>query len=76
MNDAHVHTIPADTTVVEDTRELVTSLRTYYAKNRDIVLIASVIGLSLLVTRRMLRRELKRLNFVVEVFGEYENPEG
>lgn len=73
MNDAHVHPVPADTTVVEDTRELVTSLRTYYTKNREIVLITTVIGLSLYVTRRMLRRELKRLNFVVEVFGEYDH---
>lgn len=75
MTDAHVHTVPAETTVVEDTRELVTSLRAFYSKNREIVLVTTVIGLSLFITRRMLRRELKRLNFVVEVFGDYQPEE-
>lgn len=72
MNDAYAHGVPSETTVLEDTRDLARSMRLFYANNREIVLITTVIGLSILVNRRMLRKELKRLNFSIEVFGDFD----
>lgn len=72
MNDAFVHPVPSETTLVDDTRDLATTLHRFYRRNREVVLITTVIGASLVLNRRMLRRELKRLNFVVEVFGDFD----
>lgn len=40
--------------------------RSFYDNNRELVIIAGLIGLSVLLNRRTLRKELKRMNFVVE----------
>lgn len=69
MSETHViHTLPAETTVTEDLVTLYDDARTFYHRNRDVIIIVSVIGVSLIINRAILRRELRRLNFTAEFF--------
>lgn len=73
MAEAIVHPVPSETTIIEDTRDLASTMKRFYYNNREVVLITTVIGVALLINRRMLRKELKRLNFEVEVFGDFDH---
>lgn len=79
MTEATMRTVPAETSITEDMRTLLDDARTFYHRNRDVIVIMGGLGVSLLIARSMMRRELKRLNFTIDVYpgvgsDEYDFP--
>lgn len=72
MTEAVVHTVPAETNIVEEAHTALDHLRMFASRNRDTLILLSGMFLSQFVCRAMFRRELTRLHFNVEVFP-YEN---
>lgn len=81
MAQTHVHPIPSTTTLVEDVKEVRYNIAVLYERYRGVVATAVVLGLSVLAQRALMRRELKRLDFIVDVYdyddqdlAEVDNP--
>jgi hypothetical protein len=76
--EAVVHPVLASTTVVEQSHDLTQQVRDFYDRNHTVISVAGVLALSLFLTRSIVRRELTRLKFIVEVVSEpdYMNLEG
>lgn len=79
MADAVMRTVPAETSITEDVKTLVDDARAFVHRNRDVLIVVSALGVSLLINRAIMRRELKRLNFTIDVypsdgFDEYDLP--
>jgi hypothetical protein len=73
MNDRMI----ANVNVEEQTENILTTAQQFYRNNRDAILIIGVMALTLWINKRSLRRELKRLNFTVEVYPDYfDNVDG
>lgn len=68
MTEATMRTVPAETSITEDMRTLLDDTRAFYHRNRDVIVIVGAIGISLLISRSIIRRELKRLNFTIDVY--------
>lgn len=78
MTEATVHALPAETTITEDVSNLMTDLKRYFHRNGDAFLMLGLTAASLLANRAILRRELKRLSFNIELYpddewGDYGN---
>lgn len=72
MSEAVLHPVPSETHVREDLSHIYSDYRRFITRNRDVI-ITSLISLgALFVQRAMLRQELRRLNFAVEIFPEDE----
>ena len=67
---ATVHPILASTTVFEQTNDVTQKVRNFYDRNHTIISIAAVLGLSMVLTRSIVRRELTRLKFIVEIVSD------
>lgn len=77
MTEAVMHAVPAETSITEDVRTLYDDTRTFVYRHRDVIIVVTAIGVSLLISRTIIRRELKRLNFSVDIypgdgFDEYD----
>lgn len=78
MTEAHIHPVPSDTTVVEDATSLFGHFKRYFHRNGDAFLAMTLTGVAILINRAVLRHELRRLTFNVEIFpddawGDYGN---
>lgn len=78
MSEAIVHPIPSETTIVEDATSLAGSIKRYFHRNGDAFLAMALTMGAIAVNRSILRHELKRLNFNVEIYpddewGDYGN---
>lgn len=70
--EAIVHPVLSATTVTEQTNDLTQQVREFYDRNHTAISIAALLGVSLFLTRAVVRRELTRLKFIVEVISEPE----
>lgn len=70
MAEAVVHTVPSETTFVEDASTIGQDFRRYFHRNGDAFLAISLTLGAILLNRMILRRELKRLSFNVEIFPD------
>lgn len=68
MSDAIVHPVLASTTVTEEARDFVVDLKKFYQRHNVPLGVGVVLVLSAFLNRSLLRRELTRLHFAVEVF--------
>lgn len=68
--EAIVHPVLAATTVTEQRNDLTHQAHEFFDRNHTVISVAAVLGLSLFLTRALVRRELTRLKFVVEVISE------
>lgn len=78
MSEAIIHPVPSETTVTEDASSLFGHLRRYFHRNGDAFLALTLAGVAIVINRAVLRHELKRLTFNVEIFpddewGDYGN---
>lgn len=70
MTELHAHPVPAETTIVDDSRTLLRSIVYFYDRNRVVLAVTGVIAVSLLVNRAMMRRELRHLNFAIDIYPD------
>lgn len=70
MSGTYVHPTPSETTFVEDAKEVRVFFRRFYERNHTAIISTVVLGVSTILTRVMLRRELKRIHFAVEIFPD------
>lgn len=68
MNEATFTVAPSETTIVEDVHNIIDDTRSFVHRNRDVLLVIGAVGISMFIIRGILRKELKRLSFNVEVF--------
>lgn len=68
MSEATIHTLPSETTITEDLSRLGDDTKRFFARNRNTAIVVLAIGTAILINRSILRRELRRLNFSVDVF--------
>lgn len=66
----------AEVGVEDNTQNIIDATRAFYRNNRDVILVVGIVALTLYVNRRMLRKELRNLNFNVEVFPGYFDDDG
>lgn len=74
--EALVQPVLAATTVSEQSRDLVQNMREFYDRNHVAISIAAVFAVSVFINRALVRRELTRLRFAVELIpeGDLLNP--
>lgn len=72
MSEATIHTIPTEVSIVEDIHTVFDDVKTSYHRNRDVCIMVGVTIGALFVYRAILRRELKRLQFTIEVLGDID----
>lgn len=70
MSEAVVHPILSATTVSEQSHDLTQQAKEFYDRNHTVISVAAVLGISIFLTRSIVRRELTRLRFVVEVVSD------
>lgn len=68
--EAVIHPVLASTTVTEQTQDLTQQFKDFYDRNHTVISVAGVLTLSLFLTRSIVRRELTRLKFIVEVVSD------
>lgn len=68
--EAVVHPVLAATTVTEQTNDLTQQVKEFFDRNHTSITVAAVLGISLFLTRAIVRRELTRLKFIVEVVSD------
>lgn len=78
MTEATIHPIPSETTVHEDVSTLAQDFKRYFHRNGDAFLMLTLTTVGIMMNRVILRRELRRLSFNVEIFpddawGDYGN---
>lgn len=70
MSEAIVTPVLASTTVTEEARDLQLALRQFYERHHTPIVIVGVIIAGAVLNRSIIRRELKRLHFAVEVIAD------
>lgn len=70
MTEAIMHPVPSETTVTQEVSSLSTEMRRYFHRNGDAFLMIALSVGAMFVNRLILRRELKRLQFQVEIFPD------
>lgn len=70
MSEATVHPVLAATTVSEQTRDLAQGLKDFYERHHVAVSVAGLLLVGMFVNRALIRRELTRLKFSVEVVAD------
>lgn len=73
--EAIVRPVLAATTVVEQTNDFGQQLREFYDRNHTLITVTCVLAVSGFLTRTIVRRELTRLKFIVEVVADPEYPD-
>lgn len=68
--EAVVHPVLSATTVTEQTNDLTQQVKEFFDRNHTCISVAAVLGVSLFLTRAIVRRELTRLKFIVEVVSD------
>lgn len=68
MSDPVIHTIPSEVSISADIQNLFDDTKAFVHRNRDLCIIIGVIGITVVLNRSMLRRELRRLQFTAEFF--------
>lgn len=67
MAEAIVHPIPSSTTVAEDLTSVVGEANSFIRRNQDVVIVCVAIGVALLLGRTIVRRELKHIQFNINI---------
>lgn len=65
-----MHPILAATTVSEQAKDLAQGMRDFYEKHHTVIGVAGIVVLGMFINRALIRRELTRLKFSVEVFAD------
>lgn len=70
MSEAIVHPVLAATTVTEQAHDVTQQVKDFYDRNHTVIAVTAVLAVSLVLTRAIVRRELTRLKFIVEVVSD------
>lgn len=65
--EAIIQPIPSSTTVTEDLTSFVSETNSFIRRNQDVVIVCVAIGVALLLGRTIIRRELKHINFTINL---------
>lgn len=67
MAELNVHPIPSSTSITEDLTSVVGEANSFIRRNQDVVIVCVAIGVALLLGRTIVRRELKHINFSINI---------
>lgn len=68
MPALYVSPIPSDTSLAEDSRNFARSTTDFFDKHRAALTGTGIAVLTLFVNRAIMRRELKHINFAIDVY--------
>lgn len=69
-SEATVHPVLAATTISEQSRDLAQGVREFYDRHHVPIAVAGLLLVGMFINRALIRRELTRLKFSVEVFSD------
>lgn len=70
MSEFVAHPVPADTSLADDTRNMLRSLSNFCIKQQLALTVIGVGVVLLVINRQIMRRELTHIRFVVEVYPD------
>lgn len=68
--EALIHPVLSSTTVAEQTSDVIQQIKEFYDRNHTTLSVAAVLAASLFLTRVIVRHELTRLHFIVDVISD------